>query len=181
MPAGSNSPQLFVGLGTPDGQIMSDDSADALKFIESGASGGRVAISDITFQSSQAITSSGVTNGSSFVNPGARGALFYLNVSSYTGSGGQSATLDITVQAKDPVSGTFFNLPGAAFTQVTTSTNAQTLVVHPAIPNDSGTGFRRRPGPLLRVLRWQATAQALDSGGGQPGSYEFTIGGTYIP
>lgn len=175
------TPQMIVGFNTPNGQNVANDSADALKVIQHGASGGQVALVGFTVQSSQAVTSSGSTNGATIVNPGARGALFFLDVSSRSASGGQSPTLDIVVQGQDPVTNGWFNLPGAAFTQVTTSTNTQVLVVHPTVPNDSGTGFRRRPGPLTPNFRLQWTTQNLDSGGGQPGSYEFTVGGVYIP
>lgn len=176
-----NRPQMFVGLGTTDGQIMSDDSADALATIQAGSTGGRVALVDITVSSSQAVTSSGAANGTTLINPGARGIMMHLDLSSRSSSAGQSPTLDIVVQGQDAVTTGWFNLPGAAFTQLTTATSQEVLVIHPSVPNDSGTGFRRRPGPLPRTFRLQWTAQNLDSAGGAPGTYEFTVGGTYIP
>lgn len=177
----TETPQMIVGFSTPNGQSIANDSADAVKMIQHGASGGQVALVGFTVSSSQAVTSSGSTNGATLTNPGARGVLLYLDVSSRAASGGLSPTLDILVQGQDPVTSNWFNLPGAAFTQVTTSTSAQVLIIHPTVPNDSGTGFRRRPGPLTPNYRLQWTTQNIDSGGGQPGSYEFTVGGVYIP
>lgn len=181
MPAGSRNPQMFVGIGTPDGQEAIDDSADALKVIASGASGGTLALAEITVQSSQAVTSSGSANGTSFTNPGHRGALFFFNVSSRASSGGQSPTLDVRVHGQDPVSTNFFSLPGASFAQVTTSTSAQTLLVYPSAPASSGSSFRTVAAALPRTWRIQWVAENLDSGGGQPGTYEFTVGAIYIP
>jgi len=181
MTTGARGPQQYVGLGTDAGQSVIDDSADAVPFIQTGNSGGRVSLSEITVQSSQAVTSSGAINGTAIVNPGCRGIMLFLDVSSHNASTGQSPTFDLVVQGQNPANSTYVTLPGASFTQVASTTNQQVLVIHPAIPNDSGTGFRRRPGPLPRSWRLQWTAQNLDSGGGDPGSYEFTVGGIYIP
>jgi len=136
---------------------------------------------EVTVQSSQAVTDSGVINGATITNPGARGVMLFLDVSSATASAGQSPRLDILVQGQDPATNNFVNLPGAAFTQVASTTVQQVLIIHPSIPNDSGTGFRRRPGPLPRNWRLQWDGSALDSGGGEPSTYEFTVGGVYIP
>src|SRR3990167_2187309 len=179
MTTGPRGPQQYVGLGTDAGQSMADDSADAVKMIQTGNSGGRVTLSEITVQSSQAVTSSGVTNGTTIVNPGARGIMLFLDVSSAVSSTGQAPRLDIVVQGMNPANSTFVNLPGAAFTQVASTTNQQVLIIHPAIPNDSGTGFRRAPLPRSWRLQWDGSA--LDSGGGVPSTYEFTVGGIYIP
>ena len=181
MVSGPSSPQMFVGLGTPNGQGIVDDSADAVPFIQTGNSGGRVSLSEITVQSSQAVTSSGAINGTAIVNPGCRGIMLFLDVSSHNASTGQSPTFDLVVQGQNPANSTYVTLPGASFTQVASTTNQQVLVIHPAIPNDSGTGFRRRPGPLPRSWRLQWDGSALDSAGGVPSTYEFTVGGIYIP
>src|SRR3972149_5246100 len=56
MVSGPSSPQMFVGLGTPNGQGIVDDSADAVPFIQTGNSGGRVSLSELTVPSSPAGT-----------------------------------------------------------------------------------------------------------------------------
>src|SRR3990167_1637520 len=128
MTTGARGPQQYVGLGTDAGQSVIDDSADAVPFIQTGNSGGRVSLSEITVPSSQAVTSSGAINGtviSESENPGCRGIMLFLDVSSHNASTGQSPTFDLVVQGQNPANSTYVTLPGASFTQVASTTNQQ--------------------------------------------------------
>lgn len=123
---------------------------------------------------------SGVTTVGPFTNPGAQGAQLYLNVSAADNSGG-SPTLDISVQAQDPVStATWVALPNAAFQQVGAATSTQILILHPNVPEDSGTGWRRRVTVLPNTYRLSVSAQTLASGN-SGSSYTFSVGATLIP
>lgn len=174
-------PQQYVSLVDSTGGSISNTISGAVNTESVGSSGGSIAgVQALAAVSSTAITSSGTTTNGPFTNPGFSGALLHLNLSSVSNSAAASPTLDITVQGQDPATSSYYNLPGASFTQITTSTSEESLVIHPSIPNDSGTGFRRRPGPLPNNWRLSVSAQSLDSGS-TGATYEYTVGVTYIP
>lgn len=56
-----------------------------------------------------------------------KGVLVFLHVAAASG------TLDVSLERKDPISGTYLALASAAFPQVTTATGPDTLVVYPGI------------------------------------------------
>lgn len=134
---------------------------------------------DLAVSSATTITSSGITY-DTFTNPGAAGVLLHLDVTTATESAAASPTLDITVESLDPATGTYFSLPTAAFTQVTTSTSEQVLYIHPNSVNDSGTGYRRRPGVITSGWRVAYSAQTMSSGNTGT-TYILSVGGSYIP
>ena len=72
--------------------------------------------SEATLFASAARTST--TNGTDQTNRYARGVRLLLDI---TVASGTSPTLVVKVQSKDPVSGNYFDLPGAAFAQKTTT------------------------------------------------------------
>ena len=173
-------PQIYTEVVGRDGGALTDSAAGAFKTIQAGSSGGVISVTGITVQASVAVASSGAVNGTTIVNPGARGAMLILDVDSEASSAAASPTLDIKVQGVDPATSSFFDLPGAAFEQVTTSTTMETLTIHPGVPADSGEGFKRAPGVLPPSWRVQWTAQSMASGS-TGATYEFTVGAVYIP
>jgi hypothetical protein len=52
----------------------------------------------------------------------------YLDV---TAASGSTPTLDIKLQAKDPASSNWYDVPGGVFTQATTTTNQRVVVTSP--------------------------------------------------
>lgn len=131
----------------------------------------------VTIESAGSITSSGIANGSDIINPGYSGISMHLDVTKAASTG--SATLDITIQGKDAVTGGYYNLPDAAFEQVATSTTQEVLFIHPMTVSDSGAGFIRTPIMLPLTFRVQTSAQVLASGD-DGSTYTYTISGEYV-
>lgn len=75
---------------------------------------------------SAARTATGQTG--DFTVPG-RGMTLFLDISAASGT---TPTLDVKVQAKDPVSGEYVDWPSAAFAQKT-ATGTDTLTIYPGI------------------------------------------------
>ncbi len=175
-------PQGYLEIVTRLGDPTADDSADAFKISPVGSSGGRIDVANVSLASSTAITSSGTTTvASATVNPGARGAMFQMNVSSQSASAGASPTLDVKVQGHLPQDTTsWFDLPDADFNQVGTSTGDQVLILYPGSAADSGSAYRRTSTPLTPTFRLRATANTMDSGS-TGATYELTLGAVYIP
>jgi hypothetical protein len=97
-----------------------------------------------------------------------KGIRLSLNISAMSGT---SPTLDIKLQHKDPVSGTWIDITGAAFAQKT-STGTDDLVIYPGI---TSTANRRVSDALPR--KWRAVCTI----GGTTPSVTFSLGGSYIP
>lgn len=72
---------------------------------------------------------SGANNSAKLANPCFRGAKFYLDVTAVTGT---NPTLDVKIQAFDPVSGQYIDIANAAFAQKTGASTAM-LTVYPGI------------------------------------------------
>lgn len=99
-------------------------------------------------------------------NYDARGVTIYLNI---TAASGTSPTLDVKLQIKDPVSGTYIDIPGAAFAQKT-GTGSDSLTIYPGI---SETANRKASMVLPRT--WRAVATI----GGTTPSFTFSLGAHY--
>ena len=99
------------------------------------------------------------------VNYDWRGARLYLNVSTMSGT----PTLDVAVQTKDPVSGTYFNLSGGTLPQIGT-TGTDELTIYPGIAE---TGGETVSDVLPRTWRINTTQ-------GAGGSITYSIGASYI-
>ena len=96
-------------------------------------------------------------NGSDMENRYGRGVRLYLDVTAVSGT---SPTLDVTFEAKDPLSGTYYTIPLAVFTQATAAVE-DTLSIYPGIAvvaNESVNDFLPR--------EWRAV---------------YTIGGSMTP
>lgn len=90
------------------------------------------------------------------------GVLVYLNISAASGT---TPTLVVKLQAKDPVSGSYTDIPGAAFASKNT-TGADTLTVHPAA---TASANRVVSHTVPRIMRAVATI------GGTTPSFTFTV------
>lgn len=100
----------------------------------------------VIIQASAAQTAS--FNGAEFdVSPFAAGR-FFLNISAASGT---TPTLDVKLQTKDPLSGTWSDLVGAAFAQKT-GTGAASLTVYPGIAESANTRVSNALSGPLRVV-----------------------------
>lgn len=97
----------------------------------------------------------------------AAGVLLFLNVSAASGT---TPTLDVKLQTKDPISGSYLDIPGAAFTQKTTAAGLSTLTVHPFATASPGV-IAQALGRTLRV----ATTVA-----GTTPSFTYSVAVNYI-
>lgn len=100
--------------------------------------------------SSSALAASGATDSPSFNGGGYSTMVAYLNVTAHSGS---SPTLDVKFQDSPDGGTTWYDIPSAAFTQVTTTNGTQRLVV-----SNFGTKLR-----------------AVATEGGTTPSYNFTL------
>lgn len=118
-----------------------------------------------TILSSAARTASGQSDAQS--NWQYRGVRLYLDVSAVSGT---SPTLDAKVQTKDPVSGTWVDLPNASFAQKT-GAGTDTLVIFPGV---TATANRGVSDALDKNWRIDYTI------GGTSPSFTFSVGAVYI-
>lgn len=88
------------------------------------------------------------TNSSDVDTEGAIGAIFYLDITADAGG-----TLDVKIQAKDIVSGKYFDIPNAAFAQKS-ATGQDTLAVYPGA---AAVGNEVANHPMPDVIRAVAT------------------------
>lgn len=95
----------------------------------------------------------------------ALGAIFTLYVSAASGT---TPTLDVKVQAQDPASRQWYDIPGAAFAQQVAATTAPLdLVLYPGVV---ATANRSVLQPARRTMRVVATI------GGTSPSFTFSVG-----
>jgi hypothetical protein len=99
---------------------------------------------------------------------GFRSAAFYLEV---TAQGGTTPTLDVTVEVKDPTSGAWHAIPGAAFAQVLGALSSQRLVICPDVTPVANLAVDQMLGRTIRFV-WTI-------GGGPGQTYTFSIGADY--
>lgn len=107
------------------------------------------------------------TNGSDLTNVGARGVMLVLDV---TAASGTTPTLDVKLQYKDPVSGKYVDIPGAAFAQKT-GTGTDSLLVYPGVAETANREVSTHLGKS-----WRAVATI----GGTTPSFTFTLAGSYL-
>ena len=123
------------------------------------------------------INTSAAVVGANITNPGYSGVNLHLDVTVAASSG--ASTLVFHVQALDTVTSAFYNLPGASFEALATSTTQETVYIHPMTVSDSGAGFNRTP--MLLPGTWRITSSGGTFSSGASGStYTFTISGTYV-
>ena len=101
-------------------------------------------------------------------NEGHRGIELYLDI---TAASGSSPTLDIKLQAKDPTSSKYFDVPGAAFAQQVTTGQAA-LTVYPGIAETADVSVSDI---LPGVFRFVATIT------GTTPSFTFSLGANLKP
>lgn len=87
-----------------------------------------------------------------------------------TAVAGTLPTLDVKVQAKDPVSGAYVDLPGAAFVTKSVA-GSDTLTIYPGVAESAG---RLESAVLPRT--WRAVATI----GGTSPSFTFSVAATYV-
>lgn len=75
------------------------------------------------------LRAAGTFNSAEQTSFGSRGLRLYLDITAVNGVG---PTLDIKIQIKDNLTGTFFDLPGASFVQAI-ATGTQMLTLYPGI------------------------------------------------
>lgn len=133
----------------------------------------------VTVESGTTVNTSIEVTGTSITNPGFSGVWLHMDVSVAAASAAASPTLDVRVQAQDSVTSAFYDIPGASFDQITTSTAQRVLFIHPSATADSAATFNRVPSMLPSV--WRITS----SGGGftsqsSGSTFTFTISGNYL-
>lgn len=100
-------------------------------------------------------------------NYAARGARCVLDI---TAASGTTPTLDVKLQSKDPISGKYVDLPGAAFAQKT-ATGTDDLTVYPGVAETAN----ETVSDVLAGV-WRAVATI----GGTTPSFTFTLGCGYV-
>lgn len=106
-------------------------------------------------------------NSDDLVNTQYRGVRLFLNISAASGT---SPTLDLKVQSKDPVSGSYVDVPGAAFAQKT-GTGTDDLTIYPGVAE---TANETVSDVVSRTWRVVATI------GGTSPSFTFSVGASYL-
>lgn len=107
------------------------------------------------------------TNSADLTNLFARGVRLHLDIDAASGT---TPTLDIKVQAKDSLSGNYFDIPGAAFTQKTAA-GTDDLTVYPGVAE---TANETVSDVIPRTWRVVATI------GGTTPSFTFSVGASYV-
>ncbi len=110
----------------------------------------------------------GANNSSDFTNLHYRGVRLYLD---YTAESGTNPTLDLQVQTKDPVSGKYFDMPGALFVQ-TSAPRTRELVVYPSMAAVNNLAVSES-----LPLTWRVVATV---GGTDTPTVTASVGGTYL-
>ena len=106
-------------------------------------------------------------NSGDLENRTARGVRLWLNI---TAASGTTPTLDIKLQWKDPLSGLYFDIPGANFPQKT-GTGTDDLTVYPGIAETATEAISD-----VIPRGWRAVATI----GGTTPSFTFSLAGSYI-
>lgn len=102
-------------------------------------------------------------------NPNWKGGKFCVDITAEVGT----ATLDLKLQGKDNLSGTYFDIPGAALDQKDSITQDDCLTVYPGIAETSNESVSDL---LPRIFRVIATV-----GTGGSSSFTFSVGASLTP
>lgn len=98
---------------------------------------------------------------------GSKGAKFFLNISAVSGT---TPTCVVKIQEKDPISGSWVDVNGAAFASKT-AVNADTLEIYPGV---TAVANRRVSGVLGKTVRAVATI------GGTTPSFNLSLAAVYL-
>lgn len=110
-------------------------------------------------------------NSADYNNYGYRGVTLVVMADTKTGT---SPTLDLKVQGKDPVSGEYYDIHGAAFAQITDNlTAARYLTVYPGVAETSG---QTVSDVLPKTWRVVSTI-----GGTSTPGYTYSVSATLLP
>ena len=104
------------------------------------------------------------TNSDDFVNYNARGGLFFLDISVAFDADHAGVTVQMIVQAKDPVSGNYVSLETGT---ATTAVGTTTLAVYPGVTDASAEIANQNDIPLPRTFR----VRVVHSSGGPATTY----------
>lgn len=107
------------------------------------------------------------TNSQDQENSACRGVRLYLDV---TAASGAAPTLDVKIQTRDHISGTYIDLPGAVFTQKTAA-SFDDLTIYPGIAETANE-------TVSDVL--SGTWRAVATIGGTTPSFTFSLSAAYI-
>lgn len=105
---------------------------------------------DITILSSAARTATTNSNQQGFQGDNAVGAIFHLDITAVSGT---TPSMTVKIQGQNPVSGSWYDIPGAAFAAKTAAAT-DTLVVHPSVTTAVGQASAQ---VIPRVFRAVAT------------------------
>ena len=108
------------------------------------------------------------TSSADITNYNGRGVMVFLNVTAASGTGG----LTLTIQAKDPVSGNYFNL-NANPSAVTSTGNGTVYIVYPSTLTAAGNVTQSTQAVLPRTFRITVTH-------GDASSYTYSVGASII-
>ena len=108
------------------------------------------------------------TNSADQTNKYAKGVLLFLDVTAVSGT---SPTLDVKLQAKDPVTNSYVDIPGAAFSQKT-GVSTDSLTVYPGVAETAN-----RSVSDVIPLTWRAVATV---GGSVTPTATASLGVAYI-
>ncbi len=112
----------------------------------------------------------GVTNSGDITNSnGFLGVRLYLD---YTAESGTNPVLDLKIQTKDPLSGKYFDMAGAAFSQAS-AVSTDELTVYPGIAETNNETVSD-----VLPLTWRVVATV---GGTDTPTVTASVGGAYIP
>lgn len=108
-------------------------------------------------------------NSDDIINPGFRGFALFIDVTAETGT----STIDVKLQYKDPVSGSYVDLTGGSLAQITDTGTFMLLVYPGAGDGDAGTDNLVVSAPLPRIFRVVHTVGGTD--------FTFSSGGVMLP
>lgn len=112
----------------------------------------------------------GTANSSDLTKPAwAKGVLLTLDI---TAKAGTSPTLDLKVQGKDPVSGKYYDIPGAAWAQKNDS-GVDELTVYPGMVEAANVS---EDAVLPQTWRMVGTV-----GGSATPTFTYSVGADYLP